>query len=64
MNTVNKLLIISPFSTHNTKFHFQNLIPILEKFEISCKLIDSHLHIPRFFDIGKYKKRKKQHPTM
>ena len=57
MNTVNKLLIITSFSTHNTKFHFQNLIQVLEKFEISCKLIDSHLQIPRFFDIKKYKKR-------
>ncbi len=58
MKIYNKLLIISPFSIHNSEFHFQNLIPILEKFQISCKIIDSHLQIPKFFDIGKYKKRK------
>jgi glycosyltransferase involved in cell wall biosynthesis len=58
MNKVKKLLIISPFSTHNSEFHFQNLIPILEKFEITCKIIDSQQHISKFFDIGKYKKRK------
>jgi len=58
MKTLNKLLIISPFSTHNSEFHFQNLIPILEKVGISCKVVDSHLHIPKFFDIRKYKKRK------
>ena len=53
-----KLLIISPFSSFNSEFHFKNLTPIFTNFGISCKVIDSHRYIPKFFDIQKYKRRK------
>ena len=53
-----KLLIISPFSTHNANINLKNLIPIIVKSGISCKVIDSQLYIAKFFDIQKYKKRK------
>ena len=53
-----KLLIISPFSTHNANINLKNLIPIIVKSGISCEVIDSRLYIAKFFDIQKYKKRK------
>lgn len=57
MKTIDKLLIISPFSAFNSEYHFQNLISIIEKDGISCKLVDSQQYIPKFFDIRKYKKQ-------
>lgn len=58
MKVSKKLLIISPFSSFNSEFHFKNLTPIIANFGISCKIIDSHRYISKIFDIQKYKKRK------
>ena len=58
METSKKLLIISPFSSFNSEFHFKNLTPIITNFGISCKIIDLHRYISKFFDVQKYKKRK------
>ena len=53
-----KLLIISPFSTHNADINLKNLLPIFAKSGISCEVIDSQRYIAKFFDIQKYKKRR------
>ena len=58
MNKINKLLIISPYSTHKTKYHFEKLIRILGKNDIDCKLIDSQDYISKFFELKKYGKNK------
>lgn len=59
MKKINKLLIISPFSTHKSRFHFEKLVKILQEKNIEVILADSHEYITRFFELNKYKKQKK-----
>lgn len=59
MRKVKRLLVISPYSTYKSKFHFQNIVAILQKSGISVKMVDSHSVSTKFFALNKFKKHKK-----
>jgi hypothetical protein len=59
MKNINKFLIISPNTTYKSKFHFKNLISILQKKGMNSEILDSNQYTTKFLDLDKFKTHKK-----